>query len=68
MARPGSAWWHDRATVHDLAVLPGTAVPGCAARILFGFRDFFMTTFILFLLRSLGFFRGRDLRKSLDFD
>jgi len=28
VARPGRAGWHDRATVHGQAVLPGTAVPG----------------------------------------
>jgi len=41
--RPGRAGWHDRATMHGLAVLPGTAVPRWSAARLKSFSRFFLS-------------------------
>ena len=64
VARPGHAGWHDRAPRHDQAVLPGTAVPGGAARGLKLFRDDFVGEFFI---RTFSFLSScfRDLEKGL---
>jgi len=68
VARPGRAEWHNHATVHDQAVLPGTVVPGGDDAGISCFAIFFHGSFFSIPLPLLLGFRERLERvfKTLD--